>query len=145
MNKSGGRRANGPAHGRRPTGAVMQNQPTGQPTVAAQAGSPAPKRRDDRKLKKTGVPGIYKRGKAYVVTYRADGKQRKESAPTMEAARRIKRSRETDSDHGEFQEQSRETLHAYAAEWIKRYHGNGRRGFREGSRKEYWRLPTSSR
>lgn len=61
-------------------------------------------------------------------------------SPAPKAARRIKRSRETDSDRGEFQEQSRETLHAYAAEWIKRYHGNGRRGFREGSRKEHWRL-----
>jgi integrase len=121
-------------------GAVMQNQPTGQADVAGRGKSPAPKKRDDRKLKKTAVPGIYKKGNGYIVIYRADGKQRKESAPTMEAARRIKRSRETDSDRGEFQEQSRETLHAYAAEWIKRYHGNGRRGFREGSRNEYWRL-----
>jgi len=117
----------------------MHDQPTRQLEIARGTAS-APKKRDDRKLKKTAVPGIYKRGKAYVVIYRADGKQRKETAPTMEAARRIKRSRETDSDRGEFQEQSRETLHAYAAEWIKRYHGNGRRGFREGSRKEYWRL-----
>jgi integrase len=117
----------------------MQDQATGQATVRAR-GKSARKQRDDRKLKKTAVPGVYKKGNGYIVIYWADGTQYKESAKTMEAARRLKRSRETDSDRGEFQEQSRETLHAYAAEWIKRYHGNGRRGFRENSRKEYRRL-----
>jgi integrase len=118
----------------------MHDQPTGQATVAGRGKSRAPKTRDDRKLKKTDVPGVYKKGRGYVVIYWADGKQYKEAAPTKEAARRLKRSRETDSDRGEFQEQSRETLHAYFAEWIERYQGNGRRGFRENSRKEYRRL-----
>jgi integrase len=117
----------------------MPDQATGQATVRAR-GKSARKKRDDRKLKKTAVPGIYKKGNGYIVIYWADGTQYKESAKTMEAARRLKRSRETDSDRGEFQEQSRETLHAYAEDWIRRYHGNGRRGFRENSRKEYWRL-----
>lgn len=117
----------------------MQDQATGQATVRAR-GKSARKQRDDRKLKKTAVPGVYKKGNGYIVIYWADGTQYKESAKTMEAARRLKRSRETDSDRGEFQEQSRETLHAYAEDWIKRYHGNGRRGFRENSRKEYRRL-----
>jgi integrase len=35
---------------------------------------------------------------------------------------------------------SRVTLHEYAREWIERYQGNGRRGFREETRDEYRRL-----
>lgn len=63
-----------------------------------------------RKLVKTKTPGIYKRGKSYVVIYRAGGKQRKEFARTLDEARRIKRERETDRDRGEFQERTAVTL-----------------------------------
>lgn len=102
---------------------------------------PPPRIRADlRKLKKTGTPGIYRRDNSYVVVYRAAGRQRKEAADTLEEARRIKRSREADDDRGEFQAQVKVTLHAYALEWIDRYQGNGRRGFREGTRDEYRRL-----
>jgi hypothetical protein len=38
---------------------------------------------------------------------------------------------------GEFEQRSRITLHEYAREWIERYQGTGRRGFREETRAEY--------
>ena len=93
---------------------------------------------DSRRLVKTGTPGIYKRGSRYVVTFRANGKQRKEFAPTLAAARRLKAARQTDVVRGEFHEQTRVTLHEYATEWIDRYTGTGR-GFRESTREDYRR------
>lgn len=41
---------------------------------------------------------------------------------------------------GEWHEDSRVTLHEYLNEWIVRYQGRNRRGFREGTREEYKRL-----
>jgi integrase len=84
-------------------------------------------------------PGIYRRGSRYVVVYKVDGRQRKESARTLDEARRLKSARTTDRDRGEFQEQSRVPLREYAEEWIERYQGNGRRGFTENTRDEYRR------
>lgn len=89
---------------------------------------------------KTRTPGIYKRGSRYVVVYRAGGKQRKESARTLDEARRLKAKRTQQVTDGEFHEQTRVTLHEYAREWVERYNGQGRRGFREGTRQEYRRL-----
>src|SRR5437764_986338 len=88
-------------------------------------------------LVKTKTPGIYKRGSRYVFSYRVNGKQRWESCRTLEEARRAKAARQTDIGRGEFEERSRVTLHDYLAEWIDRYHGTGRRGFREETRSEY--------
>jgi len=96
--------------------------------------------RDARKLVKTRTPGVFKRGNSYVVIFRAGGKQRKEFARTLDEARRIKRERETDRDRGEWQERATITFRSYLTEWIDRYHGQGRRGFREGTREEYRRL-----
>lgn len=92
------------------------------------------------KLEKTRTPGIYKRGSRYVFIYRANGKQKWESARTLEEARRAKAARVTDIGRGEFEEQSRVALHAYAREWVERYQGRGRRGFRENTRNEYRRV-----
>jgi integrase len=89
------------------------------------------------KLEKTKTPGIYKRGSRYVFSYRVDGRQRWESARTLDEARRAKSARQTDIGRGEFEERSRITLHDYAAEWVDRYQGTGRRGFREETRAEY--------
>jgi integrase len=75
-----------------------------------------------------------------VVVYRAAGKQRKEACRTLDEARAVKRARETDRDRGEFQPRSRVILRDYLTEWIGTYAGNGRRGFREGTREEYRRL-----
>lgn len=88
-------------------------------------------------LVKTKTPGIYKRGSRYVFSYRVGGKQRWESCRTLEEARRAKAARQTDIGRGEFEERSRITLHEYLADWIGRYHGTGRRGFREETRSEY--------
>lgn len=89
------------------------------------------------KLERTRTPGIFKRGSRYVFSYRVDGKQRWESCRTLDEARREKAARQTDVGRGEFEERSRVTLHQYAREWIERYHGTGRRGFREETRSEY--------
>ncbi len=92
------------------------------------------------KLEATKTPGIYKRGSRYVISYRANGKQCRESFRTLDEARRAKSARKTDIDRGEFEQRSRVTLHDYAREWVKRYQGRGRRGFRENTRTEYERL-----
>src|SRR5262249_5984848 len=83
------------------------------------------------------TPGIYKRGSRYVFAYRVDRRQRWESARTLDEARTLKSERITDANRGELEERSTLTLHAYASGWIERYHGTGRRGFREETRAEY--------
>jgi integrase len=105
-------------------------------------GAAAVARADERKLVRTKTPGIYRRGRSYVVIYRAGGRQRKEFAQTLDEARRLKRERETDRDRGELQERTTITLRAYFEEWVERYRGQGRRGFRESTREEYRRLLT---
>jgi hypothetical protein len=60
--------------------------------------------------------------------------QRWESCRTLDEARRAKAARQTDIGRGEFEEHSRVTLHDFLMEWIDRYQGAGRRGFREETR-----------
>jgi integrase len=91
------------------------------------------------RLEKTRTPGIFKRGSRYVFSYRVDGKQHWESCRTIDEARRLKAARTTDIERGEFEPRSRATLHEYALEWVERYQGRGRRGFREGTRADYRR------
>lgn len=91
-------------------------------------------------LVRSAHPGIYRRGERYVVVYRVNGRQRRETVRTLDQARRLKRAREADRDRGEFQARSAVHLRAFLEEWVDRYHGNGRRGFREGTRAEYRRL-----
>lgn len=104
---------------------------------------------DKRRLRKTKTPGVYKRvdGEGNIVGYVAvievAGKQRKRSARTYEAARRIKRESETDRDRGELQEPTTTAFLRYLDEWVERYRGQGRRGFRENTRDEYRRLIAS--
>jgi integrase len=92
-------------------------------------------------LVKTRHPGIYKRGSRYAVLYRVNGKQRQESARTLDEALRLKRSRESARDRGEFEliEEGRMKFRAFADEWIERYRGNGRRGFTDDTRIDYKR------
>jgi len=59
-------------------------------------------------------PGIFKRGGRYVFSYRVDGKQKWESARTLDEARRMRSARSTDISRGEFEERSRVTLREYA-------------------------------
>lgn len=101
---------------------------------------------DERRLRKTKTPGVFKRVDAkgrtigYVCVFRAGGRQRKRHARTYEEAKRVKRESETDRDRGELQERSAITLRNYLDEWVERYRGQGRRGFRENTRDEYRRL-----
>ncbi len=90
---------------------------------------------------KTRHPGIYKRGSRYVVRFRANGKRHAESARTLDEALQIKRAREAARDRGELDlvTQARTPLREYAAEWIERYQGNGRRGFTDDTRIDYKR------
>jgi|SRR5215831_5401993 len=92
-------------------------------------------------LEKTRTPGIYRRGGRYVFSYRdTEGKQRWESRRTLDEARLAKQARATDVARGEHVEQSAAMLREYASEWVKRYQGRGRRGFRENTRDEYERV-----
>ena len=101
---------------------------------------------DKRRLVKTKTPGVFKRLGAdgdvlgYVCVFRSAGRQRKRSARTYEEARRIKRECETDRDRGELQERTTIGFLRYVDEWVERYRGQGRRGFRESTREEYRRL-----
>ncbi len=88
---------------------------------------------------KTRTPGVYRRGSRYMIAYRENGKQRYETFRTLDEARRAKAARATDIERGEFDGRSRVTLHEYAREWVERYQGRGRRGFRENTRDEYRR------
>jgi integrase len=101
---------------------------------------------DKRRLIKTKTPGVFKRvdGKGrtigYACVYRSAGRQRKRHARSYEEAKRVKRESETDRDRGELQERSTITFRRYLDEWVGRYRGQGRRGFRESTREEYRRL-----
>lgn len=96
------------------------------------------------KLVRTTVPGVFKKigakKRPYVVVYRAGGKQRKESCRTLGEARQVKRAREADRDRGEFQHRTTLRFREFLSDWIERYAGTGRRGFRESTRVEYRRL-----
>ncbi len=101
---------------------------------------------DKRRLRKTKTPGVFKRvdgeGRTigYVSVFRSAGRQRKRHARTYEEAKRIKRESETDRDRGELQERTTISFIRYLDEWVERYRGQGRRGFREITRDEYRRL-----
>jgi integrase len=92
------------------------------------------------KLQQATTRGVFRRGSRYVVIFRdPDGRQRQESAPDLKAARRLRRRRTASVDDGSFQAQTRERFAEYAAAWVERYAGNGRRGFTEHTRAEYRR------
>jgi len=92
------------------------------------------------RLDKTRWPGIYRRGEKYVYEWTdAQGKRRRGTVRTVEEARAAKAQREQEARHGGGPEDGRVTLAAYAREWVERYHGRGRRGFRENTRGDYRR------
>jgi integrase len=101
-----------------------------------------------KSLIKTRTPGVFRKpgakSRPYVVVYRAAGKQRKETCRTLAEARALKSAREADDVRGEFLARSKITLRGYLSEWIDHYQGNGRNGFREGTRIEYRRLLDAS-
>src|SRR6266571_4141438 len=76
----------------------------------------------DRRLSKTGTPGIYKRGGRYVVVFRdPNGRQRKRSARTLAQARDLKAALTADVRRGEYRPLSRVTFAEYGADWIDTY------------------------
>jgi integrase len=87
-------------------------------------------------LEPTDVPGVYRRGSKFVVVYRVDGRQRKQSADTLTDARAIKLQRD-----GEARAQRRgPTLHEFSLSWLDRYAGAGHDSVRANARREYRRL-----
>jgi integrase len=100
------------------------------------------------KLETTSTPGIFRRhakgcvrrGRcdcSYVIAFRDRGRQHTETFRTFAEAREAKRTRGSQIARGEFSALTRVTLRDYALEWIDRYQGTGRRGFREETREEY--------
>jgi integrase len=103
------------------------------------------------KLTKTSKSGIFRRhgkecsGKgrcdcSYVIVWRSLGHQYTETHRTMALAQEAKRRREAEVAEGAFAAVGRETLHDYALDWIERYQGTGRRGYRPETRDEDRRL-----
>lgn len=86
---------------------------------------------------RTNTPGIYKRGDRYYSTWTVNGRLRKKSHRTMKEARAHKAHMQTLVNSGEYQEQSKVKFREYALEWIERYTGNGKSGFREHTRDDY--------
>lgn len=103
------------------------------------------------KLSKTSKSGIYRRhikscaGERrcecpYVIVWRHRGRQHTETHRTMALAVEAKRRREAEVAEGAFAETGRETLRDYATEWVERYQGTGRRGYRPETRDEDRRM-----
>ena len=91
-------------------------------------------------LVRTSTPGIYKRGRNYVVKQRdRRGRMHTKSAPTIAAARQLQATMRSDSARGELHVGTRESLEPYAREWIRTYTGRTSRGFRESTREETWK------
>src|SRR5919202_2013808 len=92
----------------------------------------------DRRLVKTGTPGIYRRGSRYVVVFRdPHGRQRKRSARTLAEARDVKATLTADVRRGEYRALSRVTFAQYAAEWCGSYNGRTARGIRPQTLSDY--------
>lgn len=103
------------------------------------------------KLIKTSKPGIFRRhvkgcagkgrcGCPYVIVWRSLGRQYTETHRTLALAQEGRRRREAEVAEGAFAEAGREKLHDYALDWIERYQGTGRRGYRPETRDEDRRL-----
>jgi integrase len=92
----------------------------------------------DRRLTRTGTPGIFRRGSRYVVIFRdPNGRQRKRSARTLAEARELKAALTADVRRGEYRAVSRATFAEYAVEWIGTYQGRTSRGIRPATLHDY--------
>lgn len=91
-----------------------------------------------RTLETTPTPGVFKRGRAYVVRFRdAQGRQRQASARTLAEARRLKAELTADVSRGEYRPATRTTFAEYAASWIETYQGRTTRGIRPETIRDY--------
>jgi integrase len=101
---------------------------------------PARRRRDRRRLEKTSVRRIYRRVDAdgetvdYVAVFDVAGRQHKKVVRTFTAAKRLK------LHGGDSAPERAITFLKFLDEWVERYRGQGRRGFRDQTREEYRRL-----
>jgi hypothetical protein len=95
------------------------------------------RRRTEPKTERTRVPGVYRRGDAYLYTYRVAGRQRWGRAATLDDARGGKRQAEADADRGELVDLPCVRFGDYARDWIEHYAGRTSRGFRESTRSMY--------
>jgi integrase len=94
----------------------------------------------DRRLVKTGTPGIYKKGNRYMVVFRdPQGKQRKRSARTLAEARTLKAALTADVRRSEYVEETRVSFADYARRWVETYDGRTARGIRPGTLRDYRR------
>jgi integrase len=93
------------------------------------------------RLERTRWPGIYRRGDRYAYEWTdGHGRRRRSTVRTIEEARSEKARREEEARRGgAVAEQGRVTFAEYAREWVGRYHGHGRRGFRDNTRDDYRR------
>lgn len=89
-------------------------------------------------LERTRYPGIYRRGRRYVVTFRDPaGHQRKRAAATLAQARALKASLMADISRGEYRALSQVRFEDYAREWVRTYQGRTGRGIRPNTLAEY--------
>jgi integrase len=89
---------------------------------------------------RTSVPGIYRRGGRYVVTFTDPaGRRRKRTAATMAEARALKASLATDVSRGDYRELSDVRFDDYARDWIASYQGRTGRGIRPTTLADYRR------
>jgi hypothetical protein len=72
-------------------------------------------------LEPTRVPGVYRRGSRFVVVYRVEGRQRKQSADPSADARAIKLERDEEARA----QRRGPTLHEFSLSWLDRYVGSG--------------------
>lgn len=98
------------------------------------------RRRDRRRLEKTSVPRVYRRVDAdgetvdFVAVFDVAGRQHKKIARTFTAAKRLK------LHGGDSAPERAIRFLRFLDEWVERYRGQGRRGFRDQTREEYRRL-----
>lgn len=92
-------------------------------------------------LERTKTPGIFRRGKRYVVVFRDQtGRQRKQAARTLSEARDLKATLTADVKRGEFRGVSRVTFADYATTWIASYRGRTSRGVGPDTVADYRRM-----
>jgi integrase len=92
----------------------------------------------DRRLVKTGTPGIFKRDNRYIVVYRdPQGRQRKAFGTTLSAARDLKAEKRADVVRGEYRALSKTTFADYAQTWLTTYSGRTSRGIEQATVEDY--------
>src|SRR4051794_21860807 len=93
---------------------------------------PVPRTPPQRRLLKTDVPGIYKRGTRYVAITQFRGKRVKSYHRTKAEARRAKAQRQAGA-----RRTSREPFERYAQRWLIEYRGRTARGIAPSTRAAY--------